>query len=195
VGRAIAAFEACGAEVSAVLPGSASGPYPCAVVVDRADGSQVMIPSPVPDTSLSLSPDGTWLVYLHRDATIVRNLLTGTVHRVTRYLTPTAWSPNNRWLLAAPQGYGGDFVVVDTTGAQQVHQHPPAPPSASSAPFEPVPTGPYYPGAVTDRGEVVRYPARTPRPRRPASRSTSSTRPPWRCDARSPLDSIPPPDP
>jgi hypothetical protein len=155
-GRAIAAFVTCGApgRVGADPEGG------CAVVLERTDGSQVMIPAPIGDTPVSLSPDGGWVVYLTRDATVVRNLLTGAVHRTTPYLQPITWSANNRWLLAGiSRGYGGDFVVLDTTtGAQTAHQHPSPSPGASAAPAAPAPAGPYYPCAVTDAGDVVRYP-------------------------------------
>jgi len=154
LGRAISAFVTC----------TVDG---CQVVLDRADGSQVTIPAPVADTPVSLSPDGTRLVYLDRDATVVRNLITGVVHRARPLLQPISWSPDNRWLLSG-LSQGSDFVVLDSmTGAVAVHEHP-LPPSATAEPVEPVPTGPYFPGAVTDDGDIVRYP-------RPDTASTDAT--------------------
>jgi hypothetical protein len=145
IGRAITAFTWCG-------PGS-----DCTVVLGRVDGTQVTLATDVGDTPLSLSPDGAWLVYLRRDATILRNLVTGAVHTLPSYRSPLAWSPNARWLMFAGSD-GGDFVVRDTaSGAEAAHLHPSPAPSATAAPIEPPPSGPYYPAGVSDQGRVVRY--------------------------------------
>ncbi len=154
-GRAIAAFVHCGDPTTTVGSSPDSG---CAVVLDRPDGSQVTIPAPIATTPVSLSPDGTWLVYLTPNATVLRNLLTGSALGLRSYLKPITWSANSRWFLAGLSD-GGDAFVLDTaTGAQTVHEHAPPPPGASSAPLEPMPSGPFYPAAVTDDGDVVRYP-------------------------------------
>jgi hypothetical protein len=129
----------------------------CNVVLEKADGTQATVPTDVGDTPVSLSPDGMWLVYLRHDATVLRNLVTGAVQNLPAYRKPLAWSPNGRWLMFAGS-YGGDFIVRDvTTGTEAAHLHPSPPATATAAPIEPAPTGPYYPAGVTDQGRVVRY--------------------------------------
>ncbi|MEO7061063.1 MAG: hypothetical protein ABI083_15175 [Lapillicoccus sp.] len=144
IGPAIAAFTWC-----------VTGPT-CDVVLQRVDGTQVTLLTDVGDTPVSLSPDGTWLVYLRRDATILRNLLTGATQRLPTYRRPLSWSPNSRWLMFEGND-GGDFIVRDVvSGVEGSNLHPLPAPTASVYPTPP-PPGPYYPAAVTDHGQVVRY--------------------------------------
>jgi hypothetical protein len=145
IGRSIAAFTWCGSGTD------------CNVVLERADGTQTTLPTDVGDTPLSLSPDGTWLVYLRQDATVLRNLVTGAVQTLPAYRTPLAWSPNGRWLMFGGN-HGGDFIVRDVTAkTEAAHVHPSPPATATAAPVEPATTGPYYPAGVTDQGRVIRY--------------------------------------
>ena len=145
IGRAIAAFESCGSDQD------------CFVVLERVDGSQATLPADIADTPVSLSPDGTWLVYLRQGTTILRNLVTGVVQRLASYRDPLAWSPDSRWLMFGGRS-GGDFIVRDVaSGIEASHLHPSPPPGASAEPAEPQPSGPYYVAGVTEQGRVVRY--------------------------------------
>ncbi|GAB4050064.1 hypothetical protein GCM10028775_20740 [Catellatospora paridis] len=107
-----------------------------------ADGRRYRLSVPDDDFGVSflLSPDGRWLAWTIREATIVRDL-TGTAEHRLPGSRQVLWSPGTRWLYS--QVPGGRDSYVELAG-WTVHEAPAT-------------TPPTYPVAVLDDGHALAY--------------------------------------